>query len=179
MGLTRRRLLTGAGAAATLVVAGPPPVVRWVLAAPRQAVAVDAVLAAYVATLVPGPAEDPDGTPGAVEAEAVEQLHVQAPYVIPLVVTDVSAAAAATHGRRFEDLTYPEREELLVAAFADPTRSPYHLIALAVGAGTFYGDFRNRVGGTHLGFPGPSDGYLATFTDRTGHGQPQAEAIPA
>ena len=67
----------------------------------------------------------------------------------------------------------------LVAAFADTSRSPYHLIALAVGAGTFYGDFRNRVGGTHLGFPGPSDGYLSSYTDRTGHGQPQADAVPA
>jgi hypothetical protein len=49
---------------------------------------------------------------------------------------------------------------------------------MAVGAGTFYGDFRNHVGGTHIGFPGPSDGYLATWTDRTGHGQPEGEAIP-
>ena len=64
-------------------------------------------------------------------------------------------------------------------AFADDVRSPYHLIALAIGAGAFYGDFVNRVGGTHLGFPGPSDGYLDTYTDRTGHGQPQREAVPS
>lgn len=140
---------------------------------------VQAVLAAYVSTLVPGPDDDPDGTPGAVEAGAVDQLEAQAPYIIPPIVTDVTAAALATHGQPFELLGYADREALLVAAFADPQRSPYHLIALAVGAGTFYGDFRNRVGGTHLGFPGPSEGYLATYTDRTGHGQPQADAVPA
>ena len=173
MGITRRRLLAGSGAASLVLVAGPRRLLRWARATP-----VDDVLAAYVATLVPGPADDPAGTPGAVEAEAVQQLYVQAPYVIPLVVADVSAAALAAHGQAFESLPYPEREALLVQAFADPSRSPYHLVALAVGAGTFYGDFRNRVGGTHLGFPGPSDGYLDTYTDRTGHGQPQADAVP-
>ena len=135
-------------------------------------------LRAYVATLVPGPGDDPQGTPGAVEAEAVEQLEVQAPYVIIPIVTDVTGAALATHGQPFASLDYPAREALLVEAFADQARAPYHLIALAVGAGTFYGDFRNRVGGEHLGFPGPSDGYLATYTDRTGHGQPQVDAVP-
>jgi hypothetical protein len=113
-----------------------------------------------------------------VEAGAIEQLRAQAPYVIPLVVADVSAAALAAHGQAFAALPYPDREALLVDAFADGSRAPYHLIAMAVGAGAFYGDFRSRVGGTHLGFPGPSDGYLATYTDRTGHGQPQAEAVP-
>jgi hypothetical protein len=139
---------------------------------------VTAVLRAYVSTLVPGPRDDPAGTPGAVEAGAVEQLQAQVPYVIPLLVPDLTAVALAAHGRPFADLAYAEREALLVAAFADDTRAPYHLVALAVGAGTFYGDFRNRVGGTHLGFPGRSDGYLATYTDRTGHGQPQVDAVP-
>jgi hypothetical protein len=179
MGITRRGLLAGAGATGALVLAGgrwPPAPAGAALGQPADPAT--AVLAAYLSTLVPGPGDDPEGTPGAVEAGAVEQLRSQAPYVIPLVVADVTAAALASHGRDFASLAYPEREALLVDAFADGSRSPYHLIAMAVGAGTFYGDFRNRVGGTHLGFPGPSDGYLATFTDRTSHGQPQAEAVP-
>ncbi len=165
MAITRRRLLASAGAVGVVAWTAP----RWVLA---QVPVADDVLRAYVDTLVPGPR-------GAVDAGAVEQLHEQAPYVIPTVVADVTTTALVTHGRPFTDLRYAEREALLVDAFADPARSPYHLIALAVGAGCFYGDFRTRVGGEHLGFPGPSDGYLATYTDRTGHGQPQAEAIPA
>jgi hypothetical protein len=128
---------------------------------------------------VPGPGSDRRGTPGAVQAGAVEQLRAQVAYIIPPLVADVTAASIATTGRDFASLPYPQRESLLVAAFANPTRSPYHLIALAVGAGTFYGDFRNRVGGSYIGFPGPSDGYLATYTDRTGHRQPEGEAIPA
>jgi len=181
MGITRRTLLLGSGAlGATSLLTLP----RWVASAAVAGSAgpsdpVHEVLAAYVGTLVPGPTDDPAGTPGAVEAGSVEQLEAQVPYVIPPLVADVNGAALAAHGQPFATLTYPQREALLVAAFADPQRSPYHLIALAVGAGTFYGDFRNRVGGTHLGFPGPSDGYLDTYTDRTGHGQPQAFAIPA
>ena len=177
---SRRQLLLGGAALAVTMTVDP---FAWVLAgatgaAPSQD-PVRMTLRAYVATLVPGPADDPLGTPGAVEAEAVEQLEAQVPYVIVPIVTDVEAAALATHGQPFASLDYPAREALLVEAFADQTRAPYHLVALAIGAGTFYGDFRNRVGGEHLGFPGPSDGYLATYTDRTGHGQPQAEAVPS
>jgi hypothetical protein len=180
MGITRRTLLAGCGA---LGISAMVPLPRWIVpmagAAPIGGDPVHDLLAAYVSTLVPGPVDDPAGAPGAVEAGAVEQLQEQAPYVIPPLVADLDAAALATHGAPFAALGYADREALLVSAFGDPQRSPYHLIALAVGAGTFYGDFRNRVGGVHLGFPGPSDGYLATYTDRTGHGQPQSAAIPA
>jgi hypothetical protein len=181
MGMTRRELLVGASALGVGAVVVP----RWPVssAAARPALGpvdpVGAVLAAYVSTLVPGPEDDPEGTPGAVEAGAVEELHAQVPYIIPLVTADVQAVALATHAQPFDALDYPEREALLVAAFADPTRAAHHLVALAIGAGAFYADFRTRVGGTHLGFPGPSTGYLGTYTDRTGHGQPQADAIPA
>lgn len=180
MGITRRALLAGCGALGASAVV---PLRWWAApvagASPVAADPVRELLAAYVATLVPGPVDDPAGTAGAVEAGAVEQIEAQAPYVIPPLVADLDAAALAAHAQPFAALEYADREALLVAAFDDPQRSPYHLIGLAVGAGTFYGDFRNRVGGTHLGFPGPSDGYLATYTDRTGHGQPQALAIPA
>ena len=128
---------------------------------------------------MPGPADDPLGTPGAVEAGAVEAMRRHVPYIIPPLMADLTGAALAAHGQPFAALTYPEREALLAEALADDSRSPYHLIALAIGAGAFYGDFVNRVGGTHLGFPGPSDGYLDTYTDRTGHGQPQREAVPS
>jgi hypothetical protein len=128
--------------------------------------------------LVPGPGDDPLGTPGAVEAGAVQQLWKHVPYVIPLLTADLTAASLGRNGRDFASLPYREREALLVEAFADSTRAPYHLIALAIGAGSFYGDFKNRVGGGHMGFPGPSNGYLSTYTDRTGHGQPEAAAIP-
>lgn len=180
-GWSRRRVLGGTVALGAALLLDPlRPLLA--LSAPAQSGPddpVSALLQAYASTLVPGPADDPAGTPGAVEAGAVDQFGVQVPYVIPLLVTDLTAAALAAHGAPFASLDYRQREALLVEAFADDQRSPYHLIALAVGAGTFYGDFRNRVGGAHLGFPGPSDGYLASYTDRTGHGQPEAEAVPA
>jgi hypothetical protein len=186
--LTRRHLLAGLGLAGVASVLGPPWWVRWATAAPvaggtapgaTAADPVHALLQAYVSTLVPGPGDDPSGAPGAVEAGAVEQLQAHVPYVVPELVADLTGAALVAHGRPFPALSYAEREALLVAAFADPTRSTYHLIGLAIGAGSFYGDFVNRVGGTWMGFPGPSDGYLHSYTDRTGHGQPQADAVPA
>lgn len=154
---------------------GPGPVAS---AAPLADPVTD-LLGSYLSTLVPGPGDDPSGGPGAVEAGAIDQLVAQAPYVIPFLVADLTTATLAAHGQPFPALGYPEREALVVEAFADPTRSVYHLIALAIGAGTFYGDFRNRAGGDWLGFPGPADGYLDTWTERTGHGQPEAEAVPA
>ncbi len=182
-GLTRRALLAvGFGSAITvgLGLVGPPSWLRVAAASPLQAAdPATALLEAYASTLVPGPADDPLGTPGAVEAGAVEAMRRHVPYVIPLLAADVTGAALAAHGKPFAALTYSEREALVVEALADDSRSPYHLIALAIGAGAFYGDFVNRVGGTHLGFPGPSAGYLDTYTDRTGHGQPQREAVPS
>lgn len=180
---TRRRVLKAAGIAA-LVVIGPPG--WWRPAAgqtpPEGLASQIPVLRAYVSTLVPGPGDDPSGAPGGVEAGGVDAIVAHAPYVIPLVVADVNAAALNAHGVPFEALGYAAREALLVEAFADGARSPYHLIALALGAGAFYGDFYgpqgNRTGSRYLGFPGPSHGYLASFTDRTGNGQPEAEAEP-
>jgi hypothetical protein len=177
--VTRRALLLGASALGAGALIPWPRAVAGVAAASPAADPVTDALAAYVSTLVPGPGDDPTGSPGAVEAGGVDALVAHVPYVIPLVVADVDAAALAAHGQPFASLTYAQREPLLVAAFADPSRSPYHLIALAIGAGAFYGDFSTRVGGTHLGFPGPSDGYLDTYSDRTGHGQLDALAIPA
>jgi len=180
--LSRRSLLVaafGTALAAGLGLIGPPPWARPAAGATASDDPVTALLEAYASTLVPGPADDPEGTAGAVEAGAVEQLRRRVPYVVPPLVADLTGAALAAHGRPFAALSYPEREALLVEAFADDRRAPYHLIALAIGAGAFYGDFANRVGGAHLGFPGPSDGYLATYSDHTGHGQPQAAAVPA
>lgn len=178
MEITRRHLLAAGATLGTAAALGPFARALPARAGGAAADPVTATLRAYVSTLVPGPADDPRGTPGAVEAGAVEQLQIQAPYVVAPLVADVNTAALAVHGTTFAQLDYLRREALLVDAFADSDRAPYHLVALAIGAGTFYGDFRNRVGGTHLGFPGPSSGYLSTFTDRTGHGQPQADAVP-
>jgi hypothetical protein len=175
----RHLLLGGAVLAVTMTVDPFACVLADAAPATPGADPVRSTLEVYVSTLVPGGRDDPHGTPGAVEADAVAQLEAHAPYVIVPIVADVSAAALAAHGQPFAALDQPTREALVVEAFADPTRAPYHLIALAIGAGAFYGDFANRVGGEHLGFPGPSDGYLDTYTDRTGHGQPQHDAVPS
>lgn len=180
-GVTRRHLLLGAGALSAASLLGLPRLAR-AAGLVGEAGPVDpatALLRAYVSTLVPGPGDDPTGAPGAVEAGAVEQMQAQVPYILAPLMADLTGAAFAAHRKPFAELTYAQREALLVEAFANSSRAPYHLIALAIGAGTFYGDFRNRVGGEWMGFPGESDGYLDTYTDRTGHGQPQLEAVPA
>ena len=181
-GTSRRAVVAGLVLAAAGATVGPP---RWMARAAASVAPVapvdpaTALLRAYVATLVPGPGDDPSGAPGGVEAGGVEAILDNAPYVVPLLVADLTAVALAEHGTDFASLAYPEREALLVDAFADGTRSPYHLIALALGAGAFYGDLRNHVGSTYLGVPSSSGGHLATFTDRNGHGQPEGEAVPA
>lgn len=179
--ISRRRVLLGGVAAGAVALAGSARVHAIARSLPGTGPTRD-VLRAYVSTLVPGPDDDPAGTPGAVEAGGVDSILEHAPYVVPAIVADATGAALAAHGRPFEALAYDEREALLVAAFGDDRRSPYHLIALSLGAGAFYADFHAergiRVGGAHLGFPGPSDGYLHSYSDRTGHGQPQAEAVP-
>lgn len=177
-GVTRRGVLAGAAAMSAASLLGLPRLARAVGLGDGAVDPATALLRAYVSTLVPGPGDDPSGAPGAVEAGAVEQLRAQAPYIIAPLVADLTGAALAAHRKPFAELTYAQREKLLVDAFASPQRAPYHLIGLAVGAGTFYGDFRNRVGGTWMGFPGESYGYLATYTDGTGHGQPQLDAVP-
>ncbi|MDQ2649761.1 MAG: hypothetical protein M3Z03_09405 [Actinomycetota bacterium] len=180
--VSRRVVLSGmlgGTALAALGLVGPFGGVAPAAAGQSPVDPVTALVQAYLSTLVPGPADDPLGGPGAVEAGGVEELLAQAPYVVPLLVADLTAAALVAHGTDFVSLDYPEREALVVDAFADSIRSVYHLIALAVGAGAFYADFRSRVGSTWMGLPGPADSYLDTFTDRTGHGQPQRDAIPA
>jgi hypothetical protein len=178
--LTRRSVLVGLVGTAAGALVAPGWLLGGATAAADEAVdPVTALLRAYVSTLVPGPGDDPLGTAGGVEAGGVETILEQAPYVVPLLVADLTAVALATHGADFASLDYPAREALVVDAFAERARAPHHLIALALGAGAFYGDFRNHVGSTHLGVPPVSLGYLATYTDRTGHGQPEGEAVPA
>lgn len=180
--VSRRVVLSGmigGTALAALGLVGPFGGVARAAAGQSPADPATALVRAYLSTLVPGPADDPLGGPGAVEAGGVEELLAQAPYVVPLLAADLTAAALLAHGTDFVSLDYPEREALVVDAFADNIRSVYHLIALAVGAGAFYADFRSRVGSTWMGLPGPADSYLDTFTDRTGHGQAQRDAVPA
>lgn len=174
-GFTRRRVLLGGLAAGAVTATLPVSLARSLT---HSGDPHTATMHAYLSTLVPGPGDDPRGAPGAVEAGGLDALQQHAPYVIPTVVADVNVAAFLTHGVPFAALGYPRREALLVEAFADPVRAPYHLIALAIGAGAFYGNFRNHVGGDYIGFPGPSDGYLATFSDGVAHGQPQLRAVP-
>lgn len=178
--LTRRTVLLGLGGTVAGALIGPRATARAGAGAAAEVVdPVTALLRAYVSTLVPGPEDDPRGTPGGVEAGGVDVIREHAPYVAPLLVADLTGAALAAHGRDFASLDYPAREALVVDAFADGARAPHHLIALALGAGAFYGDLRNHVGSTYLGLPIASAGYLATYTDRTGHGQPEGEAVPA
>lgn len=177
--MNRRQVLVGGGATAAfgvlVGVSRPAAGAAVVLGAgPRFGSTLDA----YASTLVPGPIDDPTGAPGAVEAQGVQVLLAQLPEVAPVVATDVEAAALTKHLQPFTWLTYEQREALLVDAFADPMRSPSHLIAFALVAGAFYGDMANHVGGAYLGLPGPSGGYLDRYTDRTGHGQPEAAAVP-
>jgi hypothetical protein len=180
--LGRRAVLAGgAGLAAWLAVA--PLRIRSAWGAPARlagrAAPFPGTLAAYASTLVPGPIDDPSRTGGAYEAGGVQVLLDQLPEVAPVVVADVEAAALTRHFAPFTTLTYSQRQDLLVKLFADPLHSTPHLIAFALIAGAYYGDMVNRVGSKNMGLPGPSKGYLATYTDRTGHGQPQCLAIPA
>ncbi|TNF26116.1 MAG: hypothetical protein EP329_21735 [Deltaproteobacteria bacterium] len=120
---------------------------------------IERTLAAILDAVVPGAESDPDGTPGAVEACAMNLLLDGAyPFrdYAPAIVALMDALAESAHGAPFATLGLAERVEVLVTA-----QETLPLLRLAYRAirSAFYGGAYNGVGLDYVGYPGPNLGY--------------------
>ncbi len=116
-------------------------------------------LAAVLDAAVPGVDSDPDGTPGAVEACAMNLLVDDAypfkPY-LETIAGLMDALAQSGHGAAFATLDLDQRVAVLVEA-----QETLPLLRLAYRAirSAFYGGAYNGVGQDFVGYPGPNLGY--------------------
>lgn len=120
---------------------------------------VERTLAAVLDTVVPGPSSDPEGTPGALEACAMNLLlddHYPFRSFAPMFVAVFDQLAQEAHGQAFADLPYEARLDVLVRA-----QGQIPLLTLAYRAirSAFYGGAYNGVGLSYLNYPGPNLGY--------------------
>lgn len=190
--LTRRGFLAAGGAAAvTLAQAASmtqaaAAVVRLPSVVPSER-AVRATIAAYVDTIVPGPAGGADDAPGGLEAGVLDVVYdpgYGANVVLPVLHADLQLAAVRMFGRPFGlALPYARRERIVVDRLRWPgrrglLRGQAPLLMLYAGVAVisyvaYYGTARSDLGPEYIGFPASSSGYpdhsfgvsFATATD--------------
>lgn len=125
----------------------------------RAETPLEKTLTAVLETVVPGAETDPDQTPGAVEACAMNLLSDGAfPFRenAQLMAGLVDGLATAAHGVPFAQLEPALRETVLLEA-----QESLPLLRLAYKAirSAFYGGAYNGVGLDYVGYPGPNLGY--------------------
>lgn len=167
-GLTRRDALALAlrgGTAAIFAAALATPAGRALaqVACRQPATDVDRTILALARTAVPGGDEDPTGAPGAAEACALDVLYD--PFygfvtIASVVATDLDAHARLAGLESFRAGTLAQRTAILVERQQDPALGLVYVAAIALCYIAFYADVVSSVGGTYIGFPGPSDGYV-------------------
>lgn len=174
--LTRRRFL-GAGAltltqALALTRAAAAAVPRSAPALVPTDAAVRASIAAYVDTIVPGPAGGGDSAPGAIEAGALDVVYdpaYGANAVLPWLHEDLQLSAQQMLGRAFAlDVPYADRERVVVermkstgryGAQGDAPSILFYAGVAIIAYVAYYGTARSTTGPQYIGFPTTSDGY--------------------
>lgn len=120
---------------------------------------VEKTLAAVLDAVVPGAETDPEGTPGALEACAMN-LMVDDTYPFKaygsLFATLMDTLAESMHGGTFVSLSNEQRLSVLVGAEDD---LPLLRLAYRAIRSAFYGGAYNGVGLTYVAYPGPNLGY--------------------
>lgn len=121
-----------------------------------------ATMAAFTDTIIPGPASDPEGSVGGVEASALEVLYD--PYYglkpfIGIVHLDLNLTSLWMYKRLFKALDLSRRTKIvLLKESKSRVRYIYELAELLVKL-AFYGAIVNDIGTDYISFPGPSNGY--------------------
>lgn len=178
--LTRRGFLAAAGAGAvTLAQAQALTQAAAAALRPRAAgaalipseAAVRTTVAAYVDTIIPGPAGGADPDPGGIEAGALDVVYdpaYGANVVLPILHEDLQLASLGMLGREF-DLTVPyrDRERVVVERLKSTGRygaegTPFILLYAGVAIiayVAYYGTARSTKGPEYIGFPTSSNGY--------------------
>jgi hypothetical protein len=99
-------------------------------------------MTAVADTVIPGPSVDPDGSPGAVEACALDALYEPgglAKPVLAVLVSDLDWASRLRYGKPFVDLDYDRRAAVLDARAHGPLGGTYFL-AISVIKGAYSGN---------------------------------------
>jgi len=116
-------------------------------------------LAAMVDTVVPGGGTDPDGSPGALEACAMNLLQDDF-YPFKAYATVIAALmdqlAQDGYGKDFVGLPYDQRLAVVVKS---QESLPVLRLAYRAIRSAYYGGAYNGVGLDELGYPGPNLGY--------------------
>ncbi|MGD8524411.1 MAG: DUF5987 family protein [Desulfobacterales bacterium] len=134
-------------------------------------------LQAFADTIIPGPNSDPEGSPGGLEAGALEVLYD--PYygltpVIDLLTRNLNRSSLWWCHRLFKDLDLNQRTAIVL--FKDNfslSKLVYEHAEMLVKL-SFYGAIINDVGTDYIYFPGPAHGY-SDYSFKKQFAQPQTE----
>ena len=116
-------------------------------------------VAAVVDTVVPGPASDPDGYPGALDTCALNLIYDEFyPFVsaLPFLLALVNKKAHNKYGVKFIELDLVKRTAVLKES---ESALPLMRLAYRFIRSAFYAANYNMVGAKHFGWPGPNLGY--------------------
>lgn len=119
----------------------------------------EATLAAMLDTVVPGPATDPEGQPGALEACGMNiLLDGSFPFrqYADLFAMLLDGMAEDARGRPFAELEYPDRLSVLLRAQEE---MPLLRLAFRAVRSAFFGGAYNGVGLRYVRYPGPCLGW--------------------
>ena len=134
-------------------------------------------LKAFADTIIPGPHSDPEGSPGGVEAGALEVLYD--PYYgltpfIGLLTRNLNRSSLWWYHKLFKDLDL--RQRTAIVWFKDNfslLKLVYENAEMLVKL-TFYGAIINDVGTDYISFPGPAPGY-SDYSFKEQFAQPQTD----
>jgi hypothetical protein len=120
-------------------------------------------LAAFADTIIPGPEHDPDGTPGAVQARAVELFHD--PYygvdkLLPGFVAELDRLALERYQSTFVALTFAKRTDVVLGMQNSPVVEPLLLLVMVlIPSLAFYAGPLSDVGIAYIQWGGPAHEY--------------------
>ncbi len=147
------------------------PATTWVLGSRAGAVAIadagseqteEETMKAFADTIIPGPASDPEGSVGGVEAGVLEVFYD--PYYglrpfIPLLASGLNLTSLSQYRKPFKDLNLSQRTEIMLGKDDRSPIKPIYEHAELLVALAFYGGIINMVGYDYISFPGPAFGY--------------------
>ena len=134
-------------------------------------------LKAFADTIIPGPHSDPEGSPGGVEAGALEVLYD--PYYgltpfIGLLTRNLNRSSLWWCHKLFKDLDLRQRTAIvLFKDYFSFFKLVYEHAEMLVKL-SFYGAIINDVGTDYISFPGPAPGYF-DYSFKEQFAQPQTE----
>ena len=134
-------------------------------------------LQAFADTIIPGPHSDPEGSPGGVEADALEVLYD--PYYglkpfLGLLSRNLNRSGLWWYRKLFKELDLCQRTAIVLFKDNFSFIKPIYEHAEMLVKLSFYGAIINDVGTNYISFPGPAPGYF-DYSFNEQFAQPQTE----